>query len=199
MICAPMNAADFNSYWNTHFPACPPIGYLLRDAYTDRWLRIHTLPQSKRYPETAAEYAEILQRHNTILADLFPHGKALALLRTSYSATPPPTPPDTLDQRYHPFVFVRSIPMHEEDEPEAFHLYWHIWLHLHMWQPQSLDALLKDVADNIIANVMLIDLQRNAVYHPYDGGADVILGTQAEQERWRTTYRRWLSQHPSGM
>ncbi len=65
--------------------------------------------------------------------------------------------------------------------------------------PRALTRCLKDVADNIIANVMLIDLQRNVVYHPYDGGADVILGTQAEQERWRTTYRRWLSQHPSGM
>jgi hypothetical protein len=194
-----MNAADFNIYWNMHFPACPPIGYLLRGTYADRWFRIHTLPESKRYPETAAEYAEILRRHNTLLADLFPNGHALALLTLSYSVTPPPAPLDTIDQRYHPFDLLRSIPMHGADEDQAFHNYWHIWLHSYIWQPHSLDPLLRNVADNMIGNVLIVDSQHDVLYHPYDGGADVILGAQAEQERWRTTYHAWLSQHPSGL
>jgi hypothetical protein len=194
-----MNAADFNTYWNMHFPAYPPVGYLLRAAYPDRWFRIHTLPEAKRYPETAAEYAEILRRHNTIFADLFSNLQTLALLTTGYSATPRPVPPDKIDKRYHPFVLLRSIPMHEADEDKAFHRYWHIWLHFHSWQPQSLDLLLGGVADNTIANVLIVDAQKDVLYHPYDGGADVIVETQAERDRWRTSYRAWLPQHPPGL
>ncbi|MCG8352980.1 MAG: hypothetical protein MI924_34890 [Chloroflexales bacterium] len=40
----PMNSTDFNAYWNEHFADCPPVGYLLRDAYPERWFRIHTPP-----------------------------------------------------------------------------------------------------------------------------------------------------------
>src|SRR5689334_11573109 len=123
-----MNTIDFNTYWNSHVPNCPPVGYLLRDTYPDRWFRIHTLPESKRYPQTAADYAEILRRHNTLLADLFSNEQTIALLTTGYSATAHPAPPEKIDQRYHPFIFVRSVAMHKQDEDEAFHRYWHIWL-----------------------------------------------------------------------
>lgn len=194
-----MNVTDFNTYWRSRFADCPPVASLLREAYRDRWFRIHTLPESKRYPETAAEYAEILRRHNTILTALLARGQTIALLATGYSTTADPVPPENIDQRYHPFDFVRSVAMHEAEEEEEFHSYSHIWLHVHPWQPQSLDPLLTDVADDRVANVLLVDPQREVLYHPYDGGADVILGTRAERDRWRATYRAWLSQHPSGL
>lgn len=194
-----MNAVDFNIYWDSHFPDCLPVGYLLRDAYRDRWFRIHTLPESKRYPQTAVEYAEVLRRHNMLLANLFSNEQTIALLATGYSATSNPVPPEKIVSHYHPFVFVCSFPMHKEDEAEAFHRYWHIWLHLHRWRPQSLDLILNDVADNTIANVLIVAPEQDVIYHPYDGGADVILRTQAERDRWRTLYRAWRSQHPSGL
>jgi hypothetical protein len=194
-----MNVSDFTAYWDARFSGCPPVSHLLREMYPDRWFRIHTLPESKRYPETAAEYAEVLRRHHTLLTDLLSREQTIALLATGYSTTPQPTPPENINARYHPFVFVRSVAMHEPDEEETFPCYWHIWLHAHRWQARSLDLLLTDVADNTVANVLLADPQRNVLYHPYDGGADVILGTRAERDHWRTVYRAWLSRHPDGL
>jgi hypothetical protein len=194
-----MNVTDLNAYWTAHFADCPPVGSLLREAYHDRWFRIHTLPESKRYPETAEDYAEVLRRHNTILTDLLSLEQPIALLATGYSTTLDPMSPEDINERYHPFDFVRSVAMHEDDEDEEFHSYSHIWLHVHLWQPQSLDLLLTDVADNTVADVLLVDPQRDVLYHPYDGGADVILGIRAERDRWRAQYRAWLSQHPSGL
>ncbi len=194
-----MNADDFNQYWNAKFPMSPPIGYLLRDSYAERWFRIHTLPESKRYSETPAEAAEILRRHTTILAQLFSSEQTLCVLALGYSPTPHPVPPEHIDQRDHSFVFLRTIPMHEADEDESFHTYWHIWLHVHDWQPHSLDLLLSQVADGSIANLLIVAPHQDIAYHPYDGGADVILRTQAERNHWRTIYRSWLSQHPSGL
>ena len=194
-----MNADDFNEYWNANFPLSAPIGNLLRAAYPERWFRIHTLPESKRYAETPAECAEILLRHNTILANLFSSVQMLCVLAIGYSSTPHPVPPEKIDQRDHSFTFLRTIPMHEADEDENDHKYFHVWLHAHHWHPHSLDLFLRHVADDIIANLLIVAPQKDVVYHPYDGGADVILKTQAERNHWRTTYRSWLSQNSSGL
>jgi hypothetical protein len=50
---------------------CPPVGYKLRDAYRDVWVRFHSLPESKRYAEDESEYTVVLERYNTVLAELF--------------------------------------------------------------------------------------------------------------------------------
>jgi hypothetical protein len=46
------------------FGDLPPVSHLLRRAILDRWLRVHSLPQSKRYAETDVEYEELIRRHN---------------------------------------------------------------------------------------------------------------------------------------
>ena len=56
--------------WQRWFPGCEPIAYHMRDAFSDRWVRFHSLPGSKRYPEDAAEYATVLERHNVILGGI---------------------------------------------------------------------------------------------------------------------------------
>lgn len=37
--------------WKRLFPDVPPVGRMLRDDLLARWARIHSLPDSKRYPE----------------------------------------------------------------------------------------------------------------------------------------------------
>ena len=40
---------EFKSFWRNHYGECPPLGHRLRDAFVDRWVRFHSLPESKRY------------------------------------------------------------------------------------------------------------------------------------------------------
>ena len=49
--------------WKRRF-VNPPISHWMRDS--PGWLRIHSLPGSKRYPESDAEYAEMVRRHNAV-------------------------------------------------------------------------------------------------------------------------------------
>jgi hypothetical protein len=192
-----MNTTEFNIYWDSHFPDCPPVAHWLRHAYRDRWFRIHALPQSKRYPETAAEYAEVLRRHNVILTDLLLVGQPFALLTAGYSSTQAPVPPEGVDPRYGPQIFMRSV-LYDEDE-EYGNIYWHIWICQHLWEPGTLDPLLVAVADDSIENVLIVDPHQSVVYHPYDGGADIILKTCKQQDHCRIRYKDWLSSHPSGL
>jgi hypothetical protein len=80
-----------------------------------------------------------------------------------------------------------SIAMHDSDETDAqFHSYWHIWVCFQKWQPQSLNPILTEVADNTISNVILVDLAQQILYHPYDGGADIVLPNAAERDHWKS-------------
>jgi hypothetical protein len=194
-----MNVTEFNDYWNQHFPDCPLMSHILRKTHPDRWFRIHTLPSSKRYPQTLAEYTEVLRRHNTILTDLLPSDQSIILLATSYSmGDPNPSLPEVLRQLY-PFELMRSILTAEIYEPSKLNCYSHIWFYEHHWQVHSLDLILKKVADDVINNVLFVDPQEHLIYHPYDGGADLILPNSAMRDQLKSHYHEWLSSRPDGM
>ena len=46
-----------------------PDGHTLRDRFTDRWVRFHSLPGGQRYA-TADARAEVRRRHDTVLTEL---------------------------------------------------------------------------------------------------------------------------------
>ena len=49
---------------------CRPVSYELRSCLHDRWVRFHSLPGSQRYASNDDEYAELLRRHKTVIAEL---------------------------------------------------------------------------------------------------------------------------------
>ena len=53
-------AAHLTDLWNHTWPMASPLGYELRVAYSDQWVRFHSLPESKRCAENEVEYDEIL-------------------------------------------------------------------------------------------------------------------------------------------
>jgi hypothetical protein len=194
-----MNVTEFNDYWNQHFPACPLMGHILRQTHADRWFRIHTLPDSKRYPQTIAEYTEVLHRHNTILDDLLPGDRSIILLATSYTmGDPNPSLPEIFSH-LHPFELLQSILTSEINEPPESYCHSHIWFYEHRWKIHSLDPILKKVADDVINNVLIVDPEQPLIYHPYDGGADLILPNSDMRDRLRSKYREWLSSRSDGM
>ena len=82
-----MDADRILTNWQQSFPGCEPVAHHLRVAFPDRWVRFHSLPHSKRYPEDEAEYAMVLERHNRVLGELVQNGEIIALLTTDYSDT----------------------------------------------------------------------------------------------------------------
>lgn len=55
-----MSDDDLSVLWQQQWPGCPPLADTLKHAYRDRWLRFHSLPESKRYPDHDAEYKIVL-------------------------------------------------------------------------------------------------------------------------------------------
>ncbi|WP_425505852.1 DUF3885 domain-containing protein [Streptomyces typhae] len=52
--------------WQQRWPGCPPVGYKPREPYRNFWVRFHSLPESKRYPENESDYSVVLGRHNGV-------------------------------------------------------------------------------------------------------------------------------------
>ncbi|HEX7181334.1 MAG TPA: hypothetical protein VF756_05785 [Thermoanaerobaculia bacterium] len=186
--------------WQRWFPDCEPVAHHLRVAFPDRWTRFHSLPGSKRYPEDEAEYATVLERFNRILGELARPGQGVILLSTSYSESPEPVDLQPELQALDPgAVLWRTVAMHDVEDDFAAPFYWHVFASGREWRPGVFDPLVRLVADDVVANVMIVSPDCRWLLHPYDGGMDVIAESPEARDRLKASYSEWLSARPDGL
>lgn len=186
--------------WDHSFPGCEPVAHLLRERCRSRWVRFHSLPESKRYPENEHEMRGVLERHNTILGDLLGTEREVILLTTAYSDDP-------LSAERSPHLVVldpagerwRAVPMHSIDDSFADPTYWHVSASLWNWQPGTFDPLVRQVAADDTGDVMMVDPHCRWLLHPYDGGMDVILESVVQRDSLKRAYPGWLSPREDGL
>ena len=174
-----MSGIECRAWWDEHFPDSAPLGYRLRQAYPERWLRIHSLPESKRYADTEEEYAELLRRHNKVATDALGAGSRCYLIEGFCIVSG--------DRRDG---WVLTLDGEELPRPEATEAIWSYGRH---------DALLRQVADWKTANIIFASPGSGRVYAPYDGGADLIYLNEQERDERKAVYRAWLSAYPGGL
>jgi hypothetical protein len=187
-----------DNFWHQHFPETWPIAYELKRVYPDRWVRFHSLPKSKRYAETPEEQAIILERHNTVIDNLNISRSNLYLITSQWgdSATPD-NDRDELNILDPNAIGWKSLPLHELRKDD-YQVFLHLSVSKWEWLTGIFDSILPLVADDKIANVMIVNVVEQWVYHPYDGGADVILKSTIERDKVKQKYFAWLSSHPLG-
>jgi hypothetical protein len=197
MGAAAVDTARLSMLWDERWPGCSKLPYALRGD-RDRWIRFHTLPGSKRYPGTEAEYRIILTRHNTVLGELVT-GPAVLVVTAGYSdaCEPPQSCRSSETVAVHPkAAYWTSVCM--DDEP-GFESWMHLYVSQTPWSVGCLDPLLREVADDVIANVLVADSDLRWLYHPYDGGIDVLLPSTADRDSIRDRHRDSLSTQPGGL
>ena len=89
--------------------------------------------------------------------------------------------------------------MHELDQNLDEPSYWLVFARELAWKLGVLDPVLRLVANDQIANVMIVDPGCRWIFHPYDGGVDLILESPAARDRLKLTHADWLSPRPDGM
>lgn len=183
--------------WQERFPNCEPVGYLMRTAFRERWVRFHSLPESKRYPEDESEYQIISQRHNCVLWELLAGERDVVLLTTGVSRMLQPERTDpklaTLDPDAAPW---RTVEMHHMlDYPAYYHVFARSW----EWRTGLFDPLIRLVAEDKITNVIIVHPECRWLLHPYDGGTDVIAETPAARDRIRAAHQDWLPDNVDGL
>lgn len=190
---APASVVEaLDSAWDLGWSDISPASNRLRGAHPERWIRFHSLPGSKRYADTDAEYDTILQRHRAVLEELGAEG-TLFLISARFAV-------DNFAAELwaggndHPRArYWRTVPPDEwADAPM------HVFVSVVDSSSDELDTFLLAVADELVVEAIVGPADLAWLYHPYDGGADVIARSTEERDRLKATFGEWLSSHPDG-
>jgi hypothetical protein len=74
-----------------------------------------------------------------------------------------------------------------------------VFVNERFWTPGLFDALVRKIADDVLANVMIVAVDGKWLLHPYDGGMDVILESSTARDKLKGRFGQWLSWRPDGM
>jgi hypothetical protein len=177
----------FDDWFREHFGATAPVGYCLRADHGDRWLRLHSLPGSKRYAEDDGERAEVRRRAWAAAAALFPAGSAVWLVVPSFDGAP-----SILDGL--PRKVVAGGPFEHPlfCEPLRVDVAQITWPH----GPGLFEALIDEIAIDAFAEnsapspasrtdasrAVWFSVATGEAFAPYDGGIDLFGASEARVE-----------------
>lgn len=188
---------EITEFWKSEFGDFAPEAHKLKYEYKSRWVRFHSLPESKRYPENEPEYLEVIRRHNIVLRELCGKESEVFVVLPEYSESKLPTKPIAMLAGLFPVTEPWcSIRQHEDDDD--YEMYWHLHAAGVQIDASELNSLFRLVANDEVGNIMVVNTRKSIVYHPYDGGADVVLASTEQRNQLREKYSDWLSSHPEG-
>jgi hypothetical protein len=165
-----------------------PLAFIMRQRFPDLWLRIHSLPESKRYPDSEEERAIILKRYTSFGTALLGKGSPCFIIRARMNATEP-------DEAWRgSFSWTHLQRVEESDED-----FWFSWRTDTVWQPEAFRDLLLDIADDRERQVLFLSKTTDCVFAPYDGGADGFSHNAALIRRLREEFSPWRSQRTDGL
>lgn len=193
-----MSESEFIDYWNKEYPESFPINHELKWNYPDRWFRIHSLPESKRYADNEDEYKILLVRQNKLINDLIGQESEVVISFGLYRN-------DITNDNYKEltdfgeFLKVLTIDLHKE-RPEEYEdkMYFDIFVKTEKWESGKRDKILKAIADDEI-RAMFVSPSNRCVIAPYDGGVDVIVNSTEKRDNLKAKYGNWLSDREDGM
>jgi hypothetical protein len=176
--------SQFLTTWRASYPQILPIGTLLHDGnFKGRWMRIHSLPLSKRYPDTKAEWDIMLHRQNSVIDYLIPEGSDIEVVINWIEA-------DTYlfqSQTLMPLgLFQEGVgePAYDSYLMEA------------NWARGGLDQVLIMIADEALRGFII---GPDCLIKPYDGGMDVIARDADSCHALKRQFKDWLSARPDGL
>jgi hypothetical protein len=198
-----MTKQQFQQYWAKNFPEIPPINHLFKHLLKNSWLRIHSLPEAKRYAETDEEWAILLERQNTVFADLMPKNAKICIVSGIYS---------NAEKVFEKEVF-KGLPYFKAlnfKELEVLDMGkissdWHdegIFFTPcfveEKYEPNQFDSILKSIA-NDEWRLFFLDPKSGRIIAPYDGGVDIIFEEGGPLSIFRKKYENWVSKREDGL
>lgn len=196
-----MTSEQFNFFWTSKYPTTIPLSYCFRHDYNDRWFRIHSLPESKRYADNDEEWNILLARQNKIISDLLGTSSQLYAVIGEYNYDGKNETPEFLNNKLFrdlKFTDLDSIDMHKinPNENDERTIYRPFIAEL-AWKENMYDNILKSIANGEI-RVFFISVEQKRLIAPYDGGMDFILESKEIKDSFKAKYKDWLSAREDG-
>lgn len=195
-----MTKDDFNKFWTSTYSDTKPIPYLFKQDCGDRWFRIHSLPQSKRYADSNTDWIILLTRQNQIITDLLGENSNTLLITGEYNWGERTTFITEEEDVFKPYHFVRldNIDLFElnSDDYDKGEVYRPTFAKI-IWNLHQHDTLLKEIADDKV-RAFFVSVDRQVIAAPYDGGVDFVLKDSQTRDIYKEKYKEWLSDREDG-
>jgi hypothetical protein len=177
-----MSAFDDNKFREIY-----PVSFIMRKAISDFWFRIHSLPESKRYPEDQAEWDILFERHRTLTDEVLVEGGPCRVHYTLFGDAG--FPEDLLPSLYWSEIRPQSYSDDETLYTQTAETVWNF---------DAFKPWIRRRADDDLGWISFHSLDTDAIYSPYDGGADIFSLDPAFLTEIRSRFSSWKSPHPSG-
>jgi hypothetical protein len=186
-----MTTHPVHEAWLRAFPDSAPAGFICRYTASDRWLRVHALPNGKRYATTPDERAEILRRYNTVGTDLLGDGAPCVLFLARFGENT-----DWDDDTTACLLPERPLHYLEYGAPDEPIQFFHLPV---VWRAGDFDSFLEAKADDRMGPALFFNFEGRRAVAPYDGGADLFYAAPEEVAHGRRRYQQWISKRPDGL
>ena len=196
-----MTKKEFEIFWGLAYANTVPISYLFKDNYSDRWFRIHSLPESKRYAESDIELTALLARQNRIITDLLGENSNILIVTGEYNIGERLLFTTDEEKIFSPYSFTRltNIDLYKLNaEDYGIHEIYSPAFAETIWASNKLNKLLTAIA-NYKVGAFLISVEKNVIIAPYDGGIDFILKDTITRDFYKKKYKDWLSSREDGL
>jgi hypothetical protein len=186
--------SDPLAWWRSAFGDVAPVGHALRQYLRSNWTRFHSLPESKRYPESDDEFIELVRRHGQVVDELFAPGEVVYVFQSRY-----PVSKRELRAKHavagrqlrEATVRLRVNPGTVAEEDDVL-----VTRALETtWKPDFHDRLVRDVASELDCMVAVAAPGSKNIYCPYDGGMD-IFAFSTTPAALESKFSAWLSGRP---
>ena len=174
----------------------PPVAHAMRSAEPERWVRFHSLPDAKRYPEDDEEWEEVLHRADAVISAACDSGEDLMVVTALYGS------PGAEPARHEFQVEVQPDADYWREafvDPDEADWPLHLWTCWMTYSSHSLDSLIRRTAEWQLTGVLIVAPGSSIAMHAYDGGIDVLLPTPQERDVWARRFSTWTSPHCSGL
>jgi hypothetical protein len=177
------------SHWFQH-PFCQafPVAHFMRQTFPVSWLRIHALPDSKRYPEDDAERQIVFDRYSRFGSALLGESAPCLIIQSRFVGFP-------RSSELMPELDWKPMQRVGDDEDDA----WDSWMAHTIWKPSAFRSLLLEIADDKESHIAFLSEVTDCVFIPYDGGADGFSFDTTLLQRLSGEFAPWRSLLPSGL
>jgi len=187
---------EFNHFWKSNFKETIPLNFTFRTTYSKRWLRIHSLPNSKRYAENEIELKTVLERQNSVISNSFSENEEIYIVKSEFYVS------NIKDDDFHEdlnfeevdIVNLKSYFVGEYDSDDKLS----IQVFKTKWKRNYFNNLLVDIANDVYM-IFFVSLNKPIIFAPYDGGMDIVYQDENQRNNYTIKYKDYLSERNDGL
>ena len=180
-------------FWNDKYGLLSPVGWNLTRDLAHLHVRIHSLPESKRYPENRQETQIILDRANILLQEIIGDESPFWLVSSRPKAHKSIIENMT-EHRFsiEKFKLVKDFTWVDLKEDIEDQLPWQTYTRYFEKISNDFDNTFLKIADEEDWATLFINAQNGDILAPYDGGFDLIVNDTNKRLNLEKKYKGWL-------